>query len=151
MAAASTSWRSGLPQADEGSRRVSRQHFPGFAADHTVRISSVHLACPHSQSPIELGDLPSEGEITCVGCGSSFQLAIFSTLTWTAPTNPRMDKFEVLTTVGTFGTVVKAHAKELNRMFTINIPREQRRPRFTRPRPLSTRNAHVHYLVAQEQ
>jgi hypothetical protein len=41
------------------------------------------LRCPHCQNPVEVADLPSGGEVTCVGCGSSFQLSgILSTSTW---------------------------------------------------------------------
>jgi hypothetical protein len=45
----------------------------------------MHLRCPHCQNPIELADLPSGGDITCAGCGSSFQLDQFATATFTAP------------------------------------------------------------------
>jgi hypothetical protein len=34
----------------------------------------MHLCCPHCQKPIELADVPSSGQITCIECGSSFNL-----------------------------------------------------------------------------
>jgi serine/threonine protein kinase len=85
----------------------------------------MHLRCPHCRNPIELADLPSGGEITCAGCGSSFQLANFSTATWEKPASKRIGKFEVLGTVGhgAFGTVLKAHDTELDRFVAIKIPR----------------------------
>ena len=60
----------------------------------------MHLRCPHCQNPIELADLPTGGEITFVPCGSSFQLANFSTVTWDDKATKRIDKFEALATVG---------------------------------------------------
>ena len=77
----------------------------------------MHLRCPHCQNPIELADLPSGGEITCAGCGSSFKLADFaSTATWDKAAGKRLGKFEVLSTLGhgAFGTVLKAHDIELD-------------------------------------
>lgn len=85
----------------------------------------MHLRCPHCQNPIELADVPSVGEITCAGCGSSFQLDKFATATWDAPANKRIGKFEVVGTLGhgAFGTVVKARDTELDRFVAIKIPR----------------------------
>src|SRR5688572_3980783 len=88
-------------------------------------IAYMHLCCPHCQNPIEIADLPSSGEITCAGCGSSFQLANFSTATWDRPAHQRIGKFEVLGTLGhgAFGTVLKAQDTELDRIVAIKIPR----------------------------
>jgi hypothetical protein len=85
----------------------------------------MHLRCPHCQNPIELADLPSGGEITCAGCGSSFQLDKFATTTFTTPANKRLGKFEILDTVGqgAFGTVLKARDTELDRTVAIKVPR----------------------------
>ncbi len=85
----------------------------------------MHLRCPHCQNPIELADVPSAGEVTCAGCGSSFQIANYSTVTWSGPTNKRIGKFELLGEVGhgAFGTVHKAHDTELDRVVAIKIPR----------------------------
>src|ERR1700735_3461112 len=85
----------------------------------------MHLRCPHCQNPIELADIPSGGEITCTGCGSSFHLHKFATATFTAPSNKRLGKFEILDTVGhgAFGTVLKARDSELDRTVAIKVPR----------------------------
>jgi len=85
----------------------------------------MHLRCPHCQNPIELADLPSGGEITCAGCGSSFQLDKFATATISTSANKRLGKFEILSTLGhgAFGTVFKARDTELDRTVAIKIPR----------------------------
>jgi hypothetical protein len=85
----------------------------------------MHLRCPHCQNPIEIADVPSGGDITCPGCGSSFQVAGLSTITWDGPTKKRIGKFEILSTVGhgAFGTVLKASDTELDRVVAIKVPR----------------------------
>jgi WD40 repeat protein len=86
----------------------------------------MHLSCPHCHNPIELVDLPSGGEITCAGCGSSFQVADFvATTLLDKNVGKRLGKFEVLSTVGygAFGTVFKAHDTELDRIVAIKVPR----------------------------
>ena len=85
----------------------------------------MHLRCPHCRNPIEVADLPSAGEITCAGCGSSFQLASFSTATCDGPARKRIGKFDIISTVGhgAFGTVLKAHDAELDRFVAIKVPR----------------------------
>jgi len=74
----------------------------------------MHLRCPHCQNPIELADVPAGGEITCAGCGSSFQLASFATQSWQKPDTRRIGKFEIIDTLGHggFGTVLKARDTE---------------------------------------
>ncbi len=85
----------------------------------------MHLACPHCKNPIELADIPSGGEITCAGCGSSFHLDTLATGTWDGAASKRIGKFELLGTVGhgAFGTVFKAHDSELDRVVAIKVPR----------------------------
>ena len=85
----------------------------------------MRLCCLHCQNPIELEDLPSNGEITCSGCGSSFQIAGTTTATWAKPENKRIGKFEIIGTLGQggFGTVFKAHDSELDRTVAIKVPR----------------------------
>src|SRR6516162_988265 len=85
----------------------------------------MHLRCPHCQNPIEIADVQSGGEITCPTCGSSFQLAGLSTVTWDGPTKKRIGKFEILDTIGHggFGTVLKANDTELDRVVAIKVPR----------------------------
>ena len=84
----------------------------------------MHLSCPHCHNPIELADVPDRGEITCAGCGSSFNLDKLSTANWKNESK-RIGKFEVLSTVGqgAFGTVLKAHDSELDRIVAIKVPR----------------------------
>src|SRR5260370_3787301 len=85
----------------------------------------MHLRCPHCQNPIEIADVPSGGEITCPSCGSSFQFAGLSTVSWDGPTKKLIGKFEILSTIGhgAFGTVLKASDTELDRVVAIKVPR----------------------------
>jgi WD40 repeat protein/serine/threonine protein kinase len=85
----------------------------------------MHLRCPHCHNAIELADVPSGGDVTCAGCGSSFQLASYTTQSWQKPDTKRIGKFEVLDTVGHggFGTVLKARDSELDRTVAVKIPR----------------------------
>ncbi len=85
----------------------------------------MHLRCPYCQNPTELADPPPDGEITCTGCGSSFQLADLSTTAGQKAGNRRIGRFEILETAGqgAFGTVLKALDAELDRTVAIKIPR----------------------------
>jgi serine/threonine protein kinase len=85
----------------------------------------MHLLCPHCRNAVEIADVPSGGEITCTSCGSSFQVAGLSTVTWDGPTKKRIGTFEILSTIGhgAFGTVLKACDTELDRVVAIKVPR----------------------------
>ncbi|MBM3994094.1 MAG: serine/threonine protein kinase, partial [Planctomycetes bacterium] len=87
-------------------------------------MSFMHLQCPHCKNPIELVDIPISGEITCAGCGSSFNFDPYATLSL-APSAQRIGKFEILTVLGegAFGTVFKARDTELDRIVAIKVPR----------------------------
>ena len=80
----------------------------------------MHLRCRHCHNLIELADVPS-GDITCAGCGSSFQLASIATATFEEPGSQRVGRFEILGTLGqgAFGTLLKARDAELDRIVAI--------------------------------
>ncbi len=84
----------------------------------------MHLRCPHCQNPIEIADGSVDGEITCLGCGSSFHLESYAS-TLALPKKKRIGKFLIIDTLGqgAFGTVVKARDTELDRFVAIKIPR----------------------------
>jgi serine/threonine protein kinase len=87
----------------------------------------MHLICPHCQSPIELVEIPTPGEILCPSCGSSFNLAGGSTAGWRMDEQHRtLGKFELMDLVGSgaFGSVYKARDPELDRVVAIKVPRE---------------------------
>ena len=86
----------------------------------------MHLPCPHCQDPFELADLPSGGEITCAGRGTSVQLDNFVTANWDVATNKRIGKFEILSTLGhrALGTVLQVPwDTEFDRTVAIKAPR----------------------------
>src|SRR5262245_3492854 len=70
----------------------------------------VHIRCPHCHNPIELVTLPDSGEVHCTLCGSTFQLEVGSTMTWSGAARGRkLGRFELIEAVGSgaFGTVYK--------------------------------------------
>lgn len=85
----------------------------------------MHIRCPHCQNPIEVADVPSGGEITCAGCGSTFQLEAPSTASAAAGSTQRLGKFDLIAPLGqgAFGIVYKAHDTELDRIVAIKVPR----------------------------
>src|SRR6516162_1792451 len=92
---------------------------------HTSRIVPMQLCCPQCQNPIELADVPSNGEITCAGCGSSFHVDPYATRSVASAEGKRLGKFELLSWLGqgAFGSVFKARDNELDRVVAIKVPR----------------------------
>ena len=85
----------------------------------------MQLCCPQCQNPIELADVPSNGEITCAGCGSSFHVDPYATRSVASAEGKRLGKFELLSWLGqgAFGSVFKARDNELDRVVAIKVPR----------------------------
>ena len=85
----------------------------------------MHLLCPHCRNPIEVVKLNPREEITCPSCGSSFRLETESTTSWQRMRGQKLDKYELLDTVGqgAFGTVYKARDPELDRVVAVKVPR----------------------------
>jgi serine/threonine protein kinase len=85
----------------------------------------MQLCCPQCQNPIELADVPSNGEITCAGCGSSFHVDPYATRSQASGAGKRLGKFELLSWLGqgAFGSVFKARDHELDRVVAIKVPR----------------------------
>lgn len=86
----------------------------------------MHICCPHCHNPIELIQPPTNEEIVCAACGSSFSLQTGSTTGWSGHDGPdQIGKFMVLATLGTgaFGTVYKARDSELDRIVAVKVPR----------------------------
>ena len=85
----------------------------------------MHILCPHCRNPIEVVKLIPREEITCPSCGSSFRLETESTTSWQRMRGQKLDKYELLDTVGqgAFGTVYKARDPELDRVVAVKVPR----------------------------
>jgi WD40 repeat protein/tRNA A-37 threonylcarbamoyl transferase component Bud32 len=83
----------------------------------------MNLVCPHCRNPIDLADTPTDEEILCPACGSTFRLHEVGTTAWT----PRrsIGRFELLEIVGqgAFGTVYRARDPELDRIVALKVPR----------------------------
>ena len=107
---------------DERNQTVGYEHTPTRAESPGLQIR-----CPHCSNGVELlPDAPIE-DITCVTCGSTFNLSIEEEDdTTAAPAVRHVGRFELLTRlgIGAFGTVWKARDTELDRFVAIKIPRK---------------------------
>jgi tetratricopeptide (TPR) repeat protein len=86
----------------------------------------MHVVCPHCRGAVELTGPTLPPDVLCPGCGSGFRLAEGSTGPWTMPDGRRvLGRFELLEPVGAgaFGTVFKAHDRELDRLVAVKLPR----------------------------
>lgn len=85
----------------------------------------MEVQCPNCQIPIALADEPAVSDVACVSCGSTIEIANYSTIAWSGPANKRIGKFEILGKIGHggFGTVFKARDTELDRIVAIKVPR----------------------------
>ncbi|HXG11210.1 MAG TPA: serine/threonine-protein kinase, partial [Gemmataceae bacterium] len=131
-----------FPQyADELATRLQRGKTAwqsGFPSGGSAPPSS-RICCPRCHNPVEpppspLFLLPSEGEkgegassrqMSCPSCGSSFRLDPAHPLTWSPERLTRLGKFDLLEAVGrgAFGTVYRAHDRELDRLVAVKVPR----------------------------
>jgi WD40 repeat protein/tRNA A-37 threonylcarbamoyl transferase component Bud32/tetratricopeptide (TPR) repeat protein len=91
----------------------------------------MHLVCPRCQNPIDIAETNPPEHVLCSSCGSSFRVEAGQHSTIVAPTGMgKLGKFELLEGVGSgaFGTVYKAHDRELDRIVAVKIPRLGRLP-----------------------
>jgi serine/threonine protein kinase/formylglycine-generating enzyme required for sulfatase activity len=86
----------------------------------------VHVRCPHCRNPIELVDEASLSNVACPSCGSSFSLLGDETLRSAYGVRETIGHFDLLEQVGigAFGSVWKAHDRELDRTVAVKIPRK---------------------------
>lgn len=88
----------------------------------------MHIRCPHCQNPIEVVGDSDLNEITCPSCGSHFNIASESTVSY-RPAIEEIGHFQLIERVGMghFGAVWKAHDTQLDRMVAVKIPRLEQR------------------------
>ena len=85
----------------------------------------LHIRCPHCSNQVEVvSDTPYE-QICCSTCGSTFSLVEREEATRTAAPLKSIGRFDLVARlgVGGFGTVWKAHDRELDRTVAVKIPR----------------------------
>jgi WD40 repeat protein/tRNA A-37 threonylcarbamoyl transferase component Bud32 len=85
----------------------------------------MQLLCPHCLNPVDLGVAGGGRQVVCPACGSSFQLEVGSTSTWSGADNRRLGHYQLIAPAGAgaHGTVYKAHDSKLDRIVAIKIPR----------------------------
>ncbi len=96
-----------------------------------TRALALHIRCPHCGNAIELVEEHPQTELTCLSCGSKFNLAAEETVDYGAgeasPHRPKtVGHFELIETLGSggFGTVWKACDTKLDRIVAVKIPRK---------------------------
>lgn len=83
--------------------------------------------CPNCRQAVEVLDDDPLVEISCESCGSSFSLVTGRTETYGAGRTQSIGHFDLLEELGrgAFGSVWKAHDRELDRIVAIKIPRHE--------------------------
>lgn len=81
--------------------------------------------CPHCRTPTD-ADASASAEIRCEACGANFRVDRgLTTLSPSFEDRPTLGNFELLELVGegAFGSVFKAHDRELGRTVAVKVPR----------------------------
>jgi hypothetical protein len=100
------------------------EHKPSTKRHHKDS-RGLHIRCPHCSNFVEvITDTPYE-EICCSACGSNFSLVERDEATRMAAPLKSIGRFDLVTRLGLggFGTVWKAHDRELDRTVAVKIPR----------------------------
>src|ERR1700674_4305009 len=91
-----------------------------------MSVDNNDLKGPHCHIPIEFVANGAEEDGLCPSCGSCLHVDPYRTNIYSAPPElPQLDKFELIEVVGrgAFGTVYRAHDKQLHRTVAIKLPR----------------------------
>ncbi len=94
-------------------------------ADDSTHPTRLRIRCPHCSAPSDwIPDTPWES-ITCSQCGDSYQLVGAETEGAQQGELKTMGRFDLIERIGVggFGTVWKAHDKELDRCVAVKLPR----------------------------
>jgi WD40 repeat protein len=88
----------------------------------------MQVCCPLCHTPVELADDTPLSDIVCSFCGGSFSLLGEETVSWRPHEEMTVGHFVLVDRVGagSYGTVWKAHDRELDRTVAVKIPRKGR-------------------------
>ena len=105
---------------DDGVSKPAR-----WDGSHDASATCLRVRCPHCFTPSNrIPDTPWE-EIVCAKCGNSFRLAGVELEAVNRRIPRSIGHFDLIEQIGIggFGTVWKAHYRELDRMVAIEVPR----------------------------
>ena len=90
-----------------------------------IDSAGLHIRCPHCNNPVELLDDSVDKDVTCVSCGSTFNLIEEDNSPEARMSGRKLGRFQLIEQlgVGGFGSVWKARDEELDRFVAVKIPR----------------------------
>ena len=119
--------------------------------------ATLRIRCPHCHTSIEFGDGNLNGQLTCPLCERGFSLIDEQQGPCEFMAGKRLGSFELLAKVGSgsFGTVWKAHDRQLDRLVAIKLPHRglfdaTQREQFLREARTTAQLNHSHIVPVYE-
>jgi WD40 repeat protein len=106
-------------------REACRRDVAVAIAGSRAGFGQLNIRCPNCHAPTQVAADTVLTDLTCGSCGSQFRLVDQTKEEGTTPILAKLGRFELMERlgVGGFGSVWKAHDKELDRTVAIKVPR----------------------------